>query len=231
MCGRYSFFARRNDIVRSFAGLQLPDDYDANTPPRYNIAPTQAILTITAADPTHLQAMRWGLIPSWAKTIGTPLINARVETIAEKPSFRSAFRSRHCLVLSDGWYEWIAGEHGRRQAIRIEPSDGRVVGLAGIWERWTAPDGTELMTSAIITRQANGTLATIHDRMPIVIEAARAERWLHADSVDDSLAMLMEEPGLPLRAFPVGLAVNSARNDGPYLRDPIPGAWCLETVA
>jgi putative SOS response-associated peptidase YedK len=163
MCGR---FALKTPVI----SLKETMHFD-NTPPcpaRYNIAPPQEILVVRqVAGRREGQRMRWGLIPSWAKDpeIGNRMINARAETLAERPAFREAFRRRRCLIPADGFYEWQSGEDKRRQPFFIHRADGQVMTLAGVWDQWVAPDGQSILTCAIITIEANATVGGIHNRM------------------------------------------------------------------
>ncbi len=150
-------------------------------PPRQHVAPSQPIAIVRqSGDVRHFALVRWGFVPSWAKEIlpGKPLINARCETITEKPSFRNAIRRRRCLIPADGFYEWEGDVPGKKKPYYIQRHDRGLMGFAGIWEHWMGPDGSELETAAIITTTANALVATIHTRSPVVIQPGDFETWL-----------------------------------------------------
>ncbi len=196
--------------------------------PRYNLAPTQFVATIKQAldVPPAIAMARWGLIPSWAKdaSIGNKLINARGETAATKPSFRSAFRHRRCLILADGFYEWRV-EGGSKQPYYISMKDGQPFALAGLWERWD--DGQSelpLTTCTIITTEPNEMMSRLHRRMPVILPAAQYARWL--DPANEDVAniqqLLLPFDSDAMTARPVSLMVNNPRNDGPQVLDAVP---------
>lgn len=224
MCGRYFLNSAPADIDLVF-------DIDArdNFPPRYNIAPTQpiAVIRLDQRRRREYALVRWGFIPEWAKKDfaermkSRPLINARAETAAEKPTFRSAYRRRRCLVPADGFYEWVA-KGAAKQAYCIRPAEEGVFAFAGIWETALAPDGGEIDTAAILTTAAGPDLKAIHHREPVVISRRDAEQWLYADERDaGALAeMLTPAPRGAWHAYPVASDVNSVRNDGPHLIEP-----------
>lgn len=157
-------------------------------PPRQHVAPGQPIAIVRAdKGERHFALVRWGFVPSWAKEIlpGKPLINARCETIAEKPSFKNAIRRRRCLIPADGFYEWEGDIPGKKKPYYIQKHDRRLMAFAGIWEHWMGPDGSELETAAIITTEANALVSTIHPRSPVVIQPDDFEPWL--DCRDENL--------------------------------------------
>ena len=178
MCGRFLLHAPVEVLQRAFGFAERP-----NLQPRYNIAPTQTVAIVRRKDDgggRELALVRWGLIPSWAKdaSIGGRLINARAETVAEKPAFRGAFRRRRALVPADGFYEWRKREGDRpKQPLLIRRRDGQPFALAGLWEHWRGPEG-EVQTCTIVTTAANVVLAPIHDRMPVILDPASYDRWL-----------------------------------------------------
>ena len=180
MCGRYTLSSNYHDLeVRfSFKGLDL--DYR----PRYNIAPSQKVLTVTNEEDINTKFMRWGLIPSWAKDpkIGNRMINARCETVAEKPSFQAAFRRRRCLVPATGFYEWQKTGGREKQPWHIHRPDDSPLAFAGIWERWEADDGSALETCAIITTAANSRMDPIHHRMPVILAPDDYGTWTGGDA-------------------------------------------------
>jgi len=194
--------------------------------PRFNIAPTQAVAAVRArADGRReLVALTWGLIPSWSKdrVIGGRMINARAETVAEKPAFRAALRARRCLVLADGFYEWQ--QLGtRKQPHHIRMRDGRPFAFAGLWERWTPPDGDPVESCTIITTVPNEVVAPIHDRMPVILAPADLDRWLDPSSRDPAAvaALLRPYPAGDMTAYPVSLRVNSPGADDPSCVVPL----------
>ena len=223
MCGRCSLIADLGQLALRFGfdgdGLSLE--------PAYNIAPTQEALTVRE-DGEHRQAafMRWGLIPSWAKdpSIGARMINARAETIAEKPSLHTALRRRRCLVLADGFYEWqrVPGSRAKRP-MRIVMRTGEPFAFAGLWETWRDPDGQVIPSCTIITAGANELLEPIHHRMPVILPRESESLWLDA-SVDDP--RLLEHLLGPydsdrMDAYEVSTLVNSAANNTPQVVEPV----------
>jgi putative SOS response-associated peptidase YedK len=219
MCGRYALHSNPGVVALQF-GLAHPPALDA----RYNIAPGTPILAIRA-DTSHVRSgslMHWGLIPSWAKdpTIGHRLINARAETLAEKPSFRSAFRRRRCIIPANGFYEWMATS-GRKQPYYIRPSKDELFGFAGLYEHWKGPDGP-VESCTIITTDANELMRPIHDRMPVILPVEAYAHWLDPENPDPGAltAMLRPAPAERMAAFPVSYRVNSVKNDGAELIQP-----------
>lgn len=214
MCGRYSLIADPEELVRRF---EFAGDW-RDLQPRHNIAPTQQVLAVVGGDERRAGLMRWGLIPHWAKERkpGRPLINARVETVAERPAFRAAFKRRRCLVLADGFYEWQrTGETKRPMRIVLE--SGEPFAFAGLWSVWTDPKGRRIPSCAIITTEANDLLRPIHDRMPVILPREVEEFWLDPD-VDDPGALsslLIPCASEAMDAYQVSPLVNSAANDGP----------------
>ena len=216
MCGRFAFYSPTEATAALF-GVEASLEVE----PRYNIAPTQFIAAIRRDehDAPELAMFRWGLVPFWAKdpSIGNRMINARSETVAEKPSFRNAYRKRRCLVLVDGFYEWRR-EGDVKTPYFISRKDGSPFAFAGLWESWSSKETDEsLQTTAIITAAANDFMAQIHQRMPVVVTPDRAGRWLAGDP--DLLAEAIAEPPA-FRAWPVDRRVNNARNEGEDLVRP-----------
>lgn len=220
MCGRFAFFSPAEAVVRLFGVVRAVE-----LAPRYNIAPTQWVPAVRAdADGARaLVMLRWGLLPSWAKdpAMANRMINARAETVAEKPAYRAAFRQRRCLVLADGWYEWQAAAGGK-QPWFIRRRDGEPFGMAGLWERWQPPDGAEpVETCTIVTTAATPGLAAIHDRMPVVIGAAARAAWLDPRTgAGDLQPLLQANVDAEWTAQPVSRRVNNARSEGPDLLEP-----------
>jgi putative SOS response-associated peptidase YedK len=193
--------------------------------PRYNIAPTQPVLAAYLDDDGQrgLTFFQWGLIPSWSKdvSLGAKMINARSETVAEKPAFRNAFKRRRCLIPADGFYEWQK-QNGKKQPIYIHGTDGRPFALAGLWEVWQDPEGTRLQTCTILTTTPNELMAAIHDRMPVIIEPEDYATWLEpGQNPDTALHLLRPYPAEKMAAYPVSTAVNNPRNDSPECIQPL----------
>lgn len=212
MCGRFAFYSPSEATAALFGASGSID-----LQPRYNIAPTQDIAAIREGESgRELTTLRWGLVPFWAKdpSIGNRMINARAETVAEKPSFRAAFRRRRCLVLADGFYEWRKEESGKTPYL-ISLASGEPFALAGLWEHWQAKESDETIDSAtLITTQANAFMQQLHHRMPVILEPTTAERWLAGD---DQVLDEIVEAAPRLRAWPVNRRVNNARNEGEEL--------------
>ena len=193
--------------------------------PRFNIAPTQRVAIVRSSRnaPREWASVSWGLIPSWAKDakIGSRLINARAETAADKPSFRSAFKHRRCLIPADGFYEWLKTPFGKVPH-HVRFSDRRPFAFAGLWERWSPPDGEAVETCTILTTAPNEVLAPLHDRMPVIVSPARYADWLTAGALgpDTAEALLLPHPGDGMEAVAVGTVVNSPKNDGPQCLEP-----------
>jgi putative SOS response-associated peptidase YedK len=191
--------------------------------PRYNAAPMQ-MLPVVRQRPggervAHL--LRWGLIPGWAKdpSIATRLINARGETLAEKPAFRAAYRARRCIVPASGFYEWKATPGGK-QPYYIHPANDELFGFAGLWERWISPEGTPIDTFTVITTAANETLQALHERMPVILQPGDDNLWLSRDTTPERFGQLIAPcPDAMLCMHPVSKAVGNARNEGPQLID------------
>ncbi|MXY97357.1 MAG: SOS response-associated peptidase [Gemmatimonadetes bacterium] len=214
MCGRYSLTA---DLAELAGRFEFDGDWDAFER-RYNIAPTQEVLTVVGGEKRRGGFMRWGLIPHWAKDskIGSRMINARAETVAEKPSFRTALRRRRCLVLADGFYEWQRVGKNKRP-MRIVLRSGEPFAFAGLWSVWRDPNSNRVPSCTIITTAANDQLSPIHDRMPVILPRDLEELWLDT-RVDDPSALdsiLTPYPGDEMDAYEVSPLVNSAANNQP----------------
>jgi putative SOS response-associated peptidase YedK len=215
MCGRFAFYSPSEATAALFGASS-----SVEVEPRYNIAPTQYIAAVREDEQNTREVvmLRWGLVPFWAKdpSIGNRMINARAETVAEKPSFRNAYKKRRCLILADGFYEWRKEGDGKTPYY-ISLADGSPFAFAGLWENWTSKESDEsLQTTAIITTDASDFMAQLHQRMPVVMLPEHAERWLNGD-----MALLSEVIDKPLsfRAWPVDRKVNNARNEGEALID------------
>lgn len=216
MCGRFTLRAPASVIAEQFSLFDLP-----SLPPRYNIAPTQMVAVVRqVGEPggagRELVNLRWGLIPHWAKdpAIGNKMINARSESVSEKPAYRTALRRRRCLVAADGFYEWQPGGR-RKQPYFIHMKDDRPFGFAGLWETWEGPENSYIESCTIITTDANALMAPIHDRMPVIVEPTDYDLWLDTSIQDPTRFLPLLRPyqaGL-LVAEPVGTRVNSPAND------------------
>lgn len=211
MCGRYTVTRTPRELAERF-NARLPPELFA---PRYNAAPTQALPVVVNEGGRSLELQRWGLIPSWAKDpgIGSRLINARCDGVADKPSFRSAFKKRRCLVPADGFYEWA--KHGAAKTpMRITLSGGELFAFAGLWEVWKDPGGGSVRSFTIVTTDANATLKPIHDRMPVILRREAEAVWLDEAATPADLLDIMQpyrEDGVS--AYAVSIRVNSPRND------------------
>ena len=230
MCGRYAITSAPEAIRRLFGYDEQP-----NFPPRYNVAPTQPVPIVRIFEGRRQFALvRWGLIPAWVKDPRgfSLLINARGESLGDKPAFRAALRYRRCLFPADGFYEWRReGERARPYYVR--PTAGGPMAFAGLWENWMGPNGEEMETAAIVTTRANRMLATIHPRMPAIVPPAAFDLWLDSRSVDaaTAAALIGPAPEDMLAFHEVSPAVNSAANDTPDLIAPATAAATTETAA
>ena len=234
MCGRFTLRTPAEELARLFTDLHCPDLVRPDGGlfrPRYNIAPTQNVLAVRAAthDPgqsvqgCECVPLRWGLIPNWSKSLtGPPLFNARSETVAEKPSFRTAFRRRRCLIPADGFYEWQALTPKQKQPQYITLRTGQPFALAGLWETWQPPDGSRVESCTILTTAANAFMQPLHDRMPVILSPAEFAPWLDPalTAPEQLLPMLDQYPADEMTAYPVSTLVNSVRNDSPELIIP-----------
>ncbi len=213
MCGRFALHAHPQVIALQFALAAAPE-----IAPRYNIAPTADILVVRPGASGPMAArVRWGLVPRWAKdpSIGAKLNNARAETVAEKPSFRDAFRKRRCLIPASGFYEWRR-EGNLKQPYYVHPALGEVFAFAGLWESWRG-DGAPLETCAIVTTDANAVMAPIHDRMPVIVARQDYARWLDCAPGNDVSDLLRPADAESITVRRVGRAVNHARNESAAL--------------
>jgi putative SOS response-associated peptidase YedK len=253
VCGRYAASRNADDLVEEFEVEWV--DVKERLEPDWNVAPTKDVYAIVqrkprgedvpeTADPIRqLRVVRWGLVPSWAKdpSIGSRLINARMETVAEKPAFRRAFSTRRCLLPADGYYEWYApdgsdfepprsGGKTRKQPFFITPRDDGVLAMAGLYEFWRDPKAGEdepnawLVTCSVLTTEAEDSLGRIHDRMPLLVERERWPEWLDPRLSDPDRLTGLLVPAAPgrLEAYPVSTLVNDVKNNGPELVDPVP---------
>lgn len=221
MCGRYEVHTPIEEIARTFNAQ--PDDEVRSFGPRYNIAPTLRVPAVREAKSGRaLEAMTWGLVPSWAKDLsGAKPINARAETVFDKPMFRNAVRRRRCLLPADGFYEWQQ-RPGRKQPYHVGMIDDGLFAMAGIWEYWARGEAQPVVSCAVIVTGANELMAGIHERMPAIIAREDWSKWLDP-SIDDPTAiatMLAPFPAEQMRAYPVGTRVNNVKNEGPELIEP-----------
>ncbi|QLG28173.1 SOS response-associated peptidase [Halorarum halophilum] len=219
MCGRTSLAIDLTVLTERFdahpaAGVTIR--------PRYNIAPRDDLLAIQNDAPAEFDLLEWGFIPQWADDPeeGPQPINARSETVTEKPMFREAFESRRCLIPADGFYEWT-GTRGSKQPYRIERPDRSPFAYAGLWETWTPAEGEPRVTCTILTTDANEVVAPIHDRMPVILEEQHEETWLTGGSPDKLQSVLTPYPSEELHAYPVSTRVNSPRNDSADLLEAL----------
>ena len=224
MCGRYSQRQSAKIIAQVFQVDEVP-----TLEPRYNIAPTQSVPTVlqtSALTNRQFKMLHWGLIPSWAKDskMGAKLINARAETVAEKPAFRSAFRQRRCLVLADGFYEWQQQEQKKqKQPFYFHLSDERPFAFAGLWEHWKGEDGEEIQSCTLLTTEANELMQPIHNRMPVILDPKDYDLWLDLEVKKPELLQPLLHPyrSEEMTAYPVSKVVNKPSNDS---------AECIERV-
>ena len=220
VCGRYVITSSPEALRRLFAYAEMP-----NFPPRYNVAPTQPVpVVLQEPDGPHFHLMRWGLLPAWVKDPRkfALVINARAETVRDKPAFRNALKRRRCLLPADGYYEWQ--EHaGRKVPFFIHPRDGGPIAFAGLAETWTGPNGEELDTVAIVTAAAPPYMATLHNRVPVTVAPADFARWLDCANVDGEEAMGLAVPPPPgaFAWYEVSTEVNRVANDHAQLILPV----------
>lgn len=231
MCGRYTLTDPGEELMRQFHLPGLPPEYL----PRYNIAPSQPVPVIASVEgERRIGMMRWGLVPGWAKdpSIGHRMINARAETVAEKPAFRTALRRRRCLIPADGFYEWQV-RNGRKQPVRFVGATERVFAFAGLWESWRPPTSAEsageagdaqptrLVTCTIITTEANDFVRPVHDRMPVILPREAYDLWLDPRIQDPEAILPLLTSAPELRVYDVSKLVNSPANDVPECVEPL----------
>lgn len=219
MCGRFALHHPSQQVLEFFSVEQATFE----PAPRYNIAPSQSVAVVRQREKRALDACKWGLVPSWAKDpkIGNRMINARAETLREKPAYRNALKRRRCLIPASGFYEWRQ-EGETRVPTYIFPRTAPLFALAGLWEEWRSPEGELLHSCTIITTGANEFMAPIHARMPVILPPAQQELWLDPGQQDsDALAELLQPlAGEELAAHPVGRQVNSPAFDEPSCIEP-----------
>jgi putative SOS response-associated peptidase YedK len=216
MCGRFSQSSSAEEIAETFQ-VETVD-----LPPRYNVAPSQtvaAVLQLPDNSQRQLQWLRWGLIPAWSKdsSIGFKTINARAETVAEKPSYRSAFRQRRCLIPANGFYEWqrLEGSKSKKQPYFFSLREVDLFAFAGLYESWASPTGEIIKTFTVITTTANELVETIHDRMPVILNSQDHDLWLDPSfgGIDRLQTLLKPYPAEAMKIYPVSTLVNSTKND------------------
>ncbi|HEY7839160.1 MAG TPA: SOS response-associated peptidase [Terriglobales bacterium] len=215
MCGRFTLTRPVDEITRHFGTEAVQG---ASGQARYNIAPTQNIYAVRGNGRRTLSELRWGLIPGWSRDgkMKSLLINARAETLTEKPAFRECVATRRCLIPADGFYEWThAPGGGKKQPWHIGLQDSSLFAFAGLWDRW---QGIESCT--IITTRANEAVAKLHDRMPVIVPSAGYDAWLEA-AVREALALLQAYPAEEMRMYPVSGLVSGTKNDEPACREPL----------
>lgn len=219
MCGRFVQKSLIPDILDEFDLEEAKIEFD----PSFNVAPSQSVLAIIDTGKRQLVRFQWGLIPSWAKdpAIGNQMINARSETLAEKPSFKTAFKKRRCLIIADGFFEWRKSGNAKTP-VYIRLKSHRPFGMAGLYEHWKAPAGEQIDSCTIITTQANALIRNFHERMPVIIPKEKIAIWLNPTLEDpDQLKPLLEPyPATEMEAYDVSRMVNSPKNNGAELINP-----------
>ena len=251
MCGRYTLTADLKKVADRFGAPMPTDEWSTCAPPRFNIAPTQAVIVVGDDGKRYMKQMLWGLIPSWAKaepvrparrspderraatsradgqygeykpSVG-PLINARAETLAEKAAFRAALKKRRCIIPADGFYEWQ--RLGKvKQPVRIVLKSREPFGFAGLWEQWISPEGEEVLSCVIVTTEANELLKGVHDRMPVILTPDAEAVWLDPkiQEPEKLLPLLKQYPADDMEFYPVSREVNSPAVDKPSVIEPV----------
>lgn len=225
MCGRITLKITPGELQQFFdivRGMESISDWA----PRYNVAPTTPMVCFRhSTDGREVFSAKWGLIPSWAKDakLAASAINAKSETVAVKPMFRSAFKSRRCVVVASGFYEWQKISPKRKQPYYIRLTSGDPLPFAGLWERWRGPDGNEVVSCSICTTTANTMMAPFHDRMPVILPETMIDHWLDPQKTTPAelQPLLAQYPSNQMQAWPVSLDVGNVRNQGEYLIEPV----------
>ena len=217
MCGRFSIFTPAETLKGRFNVLRT-----AEFMPTYNAAPTQSLPVIMNNEPMTIDLCRWGLIPWWAKEqkIGNKMINARAETLLQKPSFRDSFKQRRCLVLADGFYEWMKTSD-QKIPYRISMRDNGPFAFAGIWDVWRTSEGKDLRSFSIITTEPNELMRPLHNRMPVILRKENEHRWLQDIEIQEAQTMLAPYSFDDLEAYPISTLVNSPRNNSEDVINPL----------
>jgi len=221
MCGRFVLYRGLEEIQEAFDVQQVRWEPE----PSYNIAPTQDVAVVVQRETGNsLEKMRWGLIPFWAKDpkIGSRMINARSETLGEKPSFKRPFKSQRCLVIADGFFEWAKTDRGKIPMF-IRPKSERPLGLAGLYDVWTSPGGEPIASCTIVTTRANDFMQPIHDRMPLILSQVQEATWLDAatPNIAEWLSALAPYPSQEMEAYEVSRRVNSPQNNSIECIQPV----------
>lgn len=218
MCGRFSF-SPLSKVIEDRFDVKVDSSYK----PRYNSAPSQNLAVISNLEPGKLSYFRWGLIPFWAKDskIGYRMINAKSETITEKPSFKNSFKRKRCLVLSDGFFEWKKTGDKEKIPYRILMNDENLFAMAGIWDSWKDKQGELINSFSIITTRPNELMENIHDRMPVILDRENEKVWLEDTPTDDLMELLHPFPAGKMTAYPVSKLVNSPANDRPEILERV----------
>ncbi len=221
MCGRFTLTVNPADLQENFQNYSFPQQFA----PRFNIAPTQPVLAIPNDDQNTADFFVWGLIPMWAKDpgIGNRMINARGETLEEKPAFRGSLKYKRCLILADGFYEWKSSAGKKvKTPFFIHMKDRKLFAFAGLWDSWNSPDGSQIKSCTIITTQPNELTSIIHDRMPVILHPRDYAKWLDpsAQTPEQLKPLLKPFPAEMMNAYPVSTLVNTPANDIPELVVP-----------
>ena len=217
MCGRFTLTVSPDELQAAFPNFVIPVDL----PPSYNIAPSQPIPVVLNDGENQLDFVRWGLVPFWTKPdkVGKfALINARSETAAEKASFKTPFRRRRCLILTDGFFEWSKSTTGKgKTPYYITLKDQSPFAFAGLWDSWNSPEGDQLKTACILTTSPNEVVKPIHDRMPVILPKDHYQTWLNPDETKPEVLqpLMIPYPGEEMQAYPVSTYVNSPKNNSP----------------
>ncbi|MCC3358760.1 SOS response-associated peptidase [Bacillus sp. REN16] len=220
MCGRFTLFAEFDDIMERF-GIEAAIPGESYSP-NYNVAPSHSVLSvINDGKKNRLGYLRWGLIPPWAKDekIGYKMINARAETLAEKPSYRNAYKKKRCLIIADSFYEWKRHEDKSKTPMRIKLKSNEMFAMAGLWERWNSPNGESIFSCSVITTTPNELVQDIHDRMPVILKPEDEKFWLDPsnENTNDLNDLLRPFPMELMEAYEVSSEVNSPKNNSPNL--------------
>jgi putative SOS response-associated peptidase YedK len=224
MCGRFTLTVNPDELQDAFENVIFPAP--GKYAPRYNIAPSQPVLVIPNDGKMTADFYVWGLIPIWAKdpSIGNRLINARGETVAEKPSFRGSFKHKRCLILADGFYEWKPKPNSKTKTpFYISLKDQKPFAFAGLWDVWESPDGSSIKTCTIITTEPNELMAAIHDRMPVILHPRDYTKWLDTSpqTPENLLPLIKPFPADAMSAYRVSTLVNKPGNESPELTKPV----------
>ncbi|WP_404328999.1 SOS response-associated peptidase [Mesobacillus maritimus] len=215
MCGRFTLTATFEQLIDRFdiESFLLDEDYS----PNYNVAPSQSVIAVlNNGSINKMGYLKWGLIPPWAEDpkIGYKMINARAETLAEKPSYRNAYRSKRCLIVADSFYEWKRGNQNKKTPIRIKLKTDDLFAMAGLWEKWTSPDGQSVFSCTVVTTSANELVHDIHERMPVILKPDDEKVWLNPKSNPIELNHLLKPLDKELmEAYEVSSLVNSPKNN------------------